>query len=201
MHCDVFADLLPLDNLLVEHRRGSTLELVIPLLVLALVRCDVVSHERRLLACDDGNVHVTSRSQIVPDTGLDSIGAQLHGVFPGEVALPLCLEHRHGSERARPHGNIGQFVGRAVSVHGKEVGTGGVYAGNDEVGTDVALVPEEMLLEHGHAGDDAGFAAGGEGMQLEVGRYDGGGELCVGGCTGTSTPDVRGDVVQLLAVL
>jgi len=33
----------------------------------------------------------------------------------------------------------------------------------------VALVAEEMLFQHGHAGYNAGFATGGQSMQLEVG--------------------------------
>jgi hypothetical protein len=86
-------------------------------------------------------------------------------------------------------------------VDGKEVCAGGVDACNDEVGADVALVAEEMLLEHGHACYDAGLAAGGEGVQFEVGGDDGGGELGVCGGTGTGTPNVRGDVVEFLAVL
>lgn len=36
---------------------------------------------------------------------------------------------------------------------------GRVDTSNDEVGTDVALVAEEVLLQKGHAGDDAGLAA------------------------------------------
>jgi hypothetical protein len=58
-----------------------------------------------------------------------------------------------------------------------------------------------VLLQEGHAGDDAGLAAGGEGVQLELGGDEGGGELGVGGCTSTSAPDLRGDVVKLLTVL
>jgi hypothetical protein len=81
------------------------------------------------------------------------------------------------------------------------MGAGGVNACNDQVGANVTLVAEQMLLQHGHAGNDAGLAAGGKGVQFEVGRDDGGGELGVCGGTGTSTPNVRGDVVELLAVL
>lgn len=51
-----------------------------------------------------------------------------------------------------------------MGVDGEEVGAGGVDAGDDEVGADVALVAEEVLLQEGHAGDDAGFATGGEGV-------------------------------------
>lgn len=78
---------------------------------------------------------------------------------------------------------------------------GGVAAGYDEVCADVALVAEEVLLEHGHDGDDTRLAAGGEGVELEVGGDDGGGEFGVCGGTGTCTPDLRRDVVELLAVL
>ena len=88
-----------------------------------------------------------------------------------------------------------------MGVHGEEVRARGVAARNDEVGADVALVAEQVLLQHGHAGDDAGLAAGGEGVQLEVGGDDGGGELGVCGCSGAGAPDLGGDVVQLLAVL
>jgi len=58
-----------------------------------------------------------------------------------------------------------------------------------------------MLFEHGHDGDDARFAAGGEGVEFEVGGHERSGELCVCRSTGTGTPDLRGDVVKLLAVL
>jgi hypothetical protein len=58
-----------------------------------------------------------------------------------------------------------------------------------------------VLLEEGHAGDDTGFAAGGERVQLELGGDEGGGELGVGGGTGTSTPNLGGDVVKLLTIL
>jgi hypothetical protein len=88
-----------------------------------------------------------------------------------------------------------------VSVDGEEMRAGGINTRNDEVGANVALVAEEMLLEHGHAGYDAGLAAGREGVQFEVGGDNGGGELCVCGGSGTGAPDVRGDVVELLAVL
>lgn len=88
-----------------------------------------------------------------------------------------------------------------MGVDGEEVGARGVAAGNDEVGADVALVAEQMLLEEGHAGDDAGLAAGGERVQLELGGDEGGGELGVGGGAGAGAPDLGGDVVKLFAVL
>jgi hypothetical protein len=58
-----------------------------------------------------------------------------------------------------------------------------------------------MLFEHGHDGDDARFAASGEGVEFEVGGHERSGELSVGRGTGTGTPDLRGDVMELLAVL
>ena len=88
-----------------------------------------------------------------------------------------------------------------MRVHGEEVGPGGITAGDDEVSADVALVAEEVLFEHGHDGDDAGFAAGGEGVQLEVGGDEGRGEFRVGGCAGAGAPDLGGDVVEFFAVL
>lgn len=39
-----------------------------------------------------------------------------------------------------------------------------VHAGDDEVGADVSLIAEKVLLEHGHASDDAWLAASGEGV-------------------------------------
>ena len=86
-------------------------------------------------------------------------------------------------------------------MHGEEVGTRGVHARNDEVGANVALVAEEVLLQHCHAGDDARFAAGGESVQFEVGGDDGCGELGVCRCSCAGAPDVGGDVVEFLAVL
>jgi hypothetical protein len=65
----------------------------------------------------------------------------------------------------------------------------------------VALVAEQVLLEHGHACYDAGLAAGGEGVQFEVRGDDGSCELGVCGGSGTGAPNVGGDVVELLAVL
>lgn len=81
------------------------------------------------------------------------------------------------------------------------MGACGINAGNNEVGADVALVAEQMLLQHGHACYDAGLAAGGEGMQFEIRGDDGSGEFRVRGGTGAGAPDVRGDVVEFLAVL
>lgn len=81
------------------------------------------------------------------------------------------------------------------------MGTRRVAASNDEVSADVALVAEEVLLEEGHGGDDTRLAAGRKRVEFELGGDEGGGELGISCCTGTSTPDLRGNVVKLLAVL
>lgn len=57
-----------------------------------------------------------------------------------------------------------------------------------------------MLLQHGHAGDYARLAACGKRVQLKVGRDECGCELSVGCGTGASAPNLRGNVMQLLAV-
>jgi len=46
-----------------------------------------------------------------------------------------------------------------VSVNGEEVCACWVYARDNEVCANVSLVAEEVLLQEGHAGHDAGFAA------------------------------------------
>lgn len=86
-------------------------------------------------------------------------------------------------------------------MDGEKVRAGRVAAANYEVSADVALVAEKMLLEHGHAGDDAGFAVGGEGVEFEVGGGECGGEFGVCGCTGAGTPDFGGYVMKFFAVL
>ena len=86
-------------------------------------------------------------------------------------------------------------------MHCEEVRAGRVAAGDDEVGADVALVAEEVLLEHGHDGGDARLAAGAERVQLDVGGDEGGGEFRVCCCAGAGAPYLRGDVVELLAIL
>lgn len=85
MDCDVFADVLTGNDLLVEDGGCASLELVVPHLLLALVGGDVVSHERRLLGGDDTDIDVGTRTQIVPDTGLDGVCAELDGVILAEA--------------------------------------------------------------------------------------------------------------------
>lgn len=88
-----------------------------------------------------------------------------------------------------------------MGVYGEETDAGRVNARDHEVGTDVALVLEEVLLQHRHASYDARLAACGEGVQLEIGGDDGGGEFGVGGCARAGTPYLRCDVVEFFTVL
>ena len=195
------AQLFPRNDLLVQNSSRTLLEPVIPLLLLPLHGLEVVPQQFRLLRSDDTHIHITSRSKIVIDTSQDSIAAKLDCLIPRDVLLPLCLEYRHSRQATGTHGHVGQFIGRAVGVNGEQVSSCGIYARNDKVGTDMTLIAEEVLLQHCHACDDAGFAAGRESVQLDIRRDDGCRELCVGGCTGSRTPDLRGDVVEFLAVL
>lgn len=48
------------------------------------------------------------------------------------------------------------------------MGASGITARDNEVSADVTLMPEEVLLQHGHARDDARLATCGEGVQFEV---------------------------------
>lgn len=159
VHCDVLADILLLDDLLVKDGSRAAGEAVVALLLLALVRLDVVAHEGGLVFGDDGDVDVATRAQVVEDTSQDGVRAQLDSVVAGQRWLPRCLEDGHGGQRAGTHGHVGQLVGGSVGVDGEEVSAGRVDAGDDEVGANVALVAEEVLLQHRHARHDARLAA------------------------------------------
>lgn len=146
LHADVLADVGLGDDLLVEDGGGAAGELVVLELLTPLVGLDEAAVQGGLLGGDDGEVDVRAGAQVVEDTGLDGLGAELHGLLLGQARLPLGLEDGHGGQRTGPHGHVGQLVGAAVGVDGKEVGAGGINAGDDQVGADVALVLEQMLL-------------------------------------------------------
>jgi hypothetical protein len=201
LHSHVLADVFLCDDLLVQDRGSTSLELVVALLRLPRVRCQVVPEQLGLVLGDDANVDVGTRAQIVPDTGLDRVGAEADGLLSGHVWLPLSLEDAHGSQTSGTHGNVWELVRRTVCVDCEEVCSGGVASCHHEICANVTLVAEQMLFEHGHDSDDARLAASGEGVEFEVGGHERSGELSVGGGTGTSTPDLRGDVMKLLAVL
>ena len=86
-------------------------------------------------------------------------------------------------------------------MDGEEADACWIYACDDEVCADVALVAEKVLFQHGHDGDDSWRATGGEGVKFKVGGDEGGGELRVGCCTSACAPNGRGDVVEFFAVL
>jgi hypothetical protein len=201
VHRDVLADLLAGDDLLVQHRRGAALEHIALLLLAPLVGLDEAALEGGLLLSDYGDIDVRPGSQVVEDTRLDGVGGQRHGLVLGHGGLPLGLEDRHRRERAAAHGDVRQLVGAAVGVNGEQADARGVDARHDEVRADVALVAEQVLLEHGHAGDDAGLAARRERVQLQLRRDERRCEFRVGRRPGARAPDLRRDVMELLAVL
>lgn len=86
-------------------------------------------------------------------------------------------------------------------MHCEETNAGRVNACDYQVCTDVALVPEKILLEHRHTGDDPRFPSGRECMKLKIRGDQGGGEFGICSGTGTCTPYLRSDIMQLLAVL
>lgn len=201
LHTDVLADFVLGDDLLVQNSRGTPGELVVLKLLTSLVGLDVASVQGGLVWCDDSHIHVGSRSKIVENTGLDRLGAELHGILLSQGRLPLRLEDGHGSQRTGTHGDVRQLVRASVGVDGEEVDSCRVDTSHDQVGADVALVPEEVLLQQGHACDDTRLPARGQRVKLELGGDEGGGELCIGSSTGTGTPNLGCYVVKLLAVL
>lgn len=201
MHGHKLCDLIFLDDLLVQDRRGALGELVALELLAPLVRLDVASVQRGLVGRDDRHIDIATRPQVVEDTGLDGLTAQLHRLLLRQVRLPGRLEDAHGSQRARAHGHVGKLVGAAVRVYRKQVGARRVDACDNQVRADVSLVAEQVLLEQGHARHNAGLAASRQGVQLQVGGDQSGGELGIGSSTGACAPDLRRDVVKLLAVL
>lgn len=187
---------------LVQERRCTPCELVIPLLLDPLVRLDVIPQQlRRLLLLDHAHIYVTARAQVIEDTGLNGVRADLNRLVARAIFAPLSLENGHGSKGARSHGHVRQLVGRAVGVDGEKTNASWVDARDDEVRADVTLVAEEVLFQHGHNSDDARRAAGGEGVEFEVGGDEGGGEFSVSGRAGAGAPDGGRDIVEFFAVL
>ncbi len=84
---------------------------------------------------------------------------------------------------------------------GEEVWTRGVVSAEHERGTNVALVLEEALLEHGHRRHHARLASRVELVQLHVARDELRDKLGIRRRTRTTAADVVRDVVDLFAVL
>jgi hypothetical protein len=201
LDANIPSNFILLDNLLVENSRGALGENVALKLRRSLIRLHKAALQRRLILSDDGDIDIRPRSQVVKDTRLDRIAGELNGLILGQLGLPLRLEDGHGGQRAGAHSHVGKLVRGAVGVDGEEVGARRVYARDDEVGADVALVAEEVLLEEGHARHHARLAACREGVEFQLRRDERRGELGVCGGSGSRAPDLGGDVVQLFAVL
>mgnify|MGYP007085891891 CR=1 FL=1 len=157
---DIFLHIFLADNPLVQISSGATGEAVVALLLRAVVGFHVVAEQLGgLVLLDHTHVDIATRAQIVEDTSLDCLGADVDGTLSVQVWLPGRLKHRHRSQRSRAHRHIRQLVCRSVCVHSVQASAGRVHACNNQVRSDVALVPEEVLLEHRHTGDHTGVAA------------------------------------------
>jgi hypothetical protein len=61
------------------------------------------------------------------------------------VLLVASFKDGHGSQTTTTHGDIGKLVGGTVGVDSEEMRTGRVDSSEDEMGTDLALVPVDQL--------------------------------------------------------
>ena len=70
--------------------------------------------------------------------------------FPANIHVgpEAILKGCHGSQGPRPHGDVGQFVGGAVSMNSVEIWSSNIHTSQDKVGSNVALIGKEMLLQH-----------------------------------------------------
>lgn len=64
------------------------------------------------------------------------------------VGLVSILKGGHCSKGSGAHGDIGQLVCGAVSMNCVEVGSGAVHSSHDKIRSNVALVLEQVLLQH-----------------------------------------------------
>lgn len=85
--------------------------------------------------------------------------------------------------------------------HSEQLGAVLVVAAEHQRSTNVALVPEQVLLEHRQRGHNAGARTGIQLVQLHIARDELGDELCVRRRARTAAPDAFGNVVDLFAVL
>ena len=86
-------------------------------------------------------------------------------------------------------------------MDGKETNSRGIDAGHDYICPNVALVAEQVLLEHSHDCDNTRGPAGGERVKLKAGGDQGCSKLGVGCGPGTGAEDGRRDVVQFFTIL
>src|SRR6266576_4858639 len=65
VYCNILANLLSSNNLLVQHSSGAPLKPIVALLLLSHVGSDIVSHQCRFFLCDYTYIHITPRPQVV----------------------------------------------------------------------------------------------------------------------------------------
>ena len=152
----------------VQHRRPG--REIVPLApdVRALVGALVVSEVVHLIRGDDAQVDVAAGSEVVEDARPDRTSHDAASSL-GHVLLKVRLEDRHRRERPGTHGGEGQGIAAAVRVNAEEVRAVDVHAAEHQRGAHVTLVLEQVRLEHGERGDDAGFALGGQPVELQRG--------------------------------
>ena len=107
LHSNVLTDLLPRNNLLVQHRRRALRKLITPLLPPSLIRFQEVSKQRRLLRRDHTNIHITPAPQVVEYTRFYRLCTEIYSLVSVQLALPFRFECRHGCHGSRTHGHIG----------------------------------------------------------------------------------------------
>jgi len=113
----------------------------------------------------------------------------------------LTLKDSHGCETPTTHGDVGELVRASVRSDSEQMRTSDIHATKDECGTNMALVSEEHLFEHGHGGYHPGLPAGREGVEFDVGRDEGCREFGICGCTSTTAANVLRDVMNLELVI
>ena len=67
--------------------------------------------------CDDTDVDIGARAQVIIDASLDGICDQLDSFLAGQVVLVARLKHCHGIQAARAHRAEGQAVCGPMRIH------------------------------------------------------------------------------------
>src|SRR4051812_27716806 len=142
MYRYILANLLPCNDFLIQNGCSSSLEDVALLLLASLVRLDVTSLQCCLVFCNNCNIHIRSRTQIIEDTGLNCIRCKINRFLLCHLRLPLRLKHRHRSERTTSHSYIGQLVRTSMRMNCEETNTCGIDTRYNKICTNVSLVSE-----------------------------------------------------------
>ena len=89
MHRNVFPHVLLFNNLLVQIGRRAPGELVVALFLTTLVGLDEVAQELcGLVLFDHAHVDIATRAQVIENTSLDSLGADIDGPLSVQTMLP-----------------------------------------------------------------------------------------------------------------